>query len=320
MFAHCSLLTSLDLSNFDTSNVQSMANLFSHCHKLESLDVSNFNTSLIKSMNKMFDNCLALHSLDLSNFDTSNVNSMESMLSSCKNLEFLYINILNSNITFKDIFKPTKDNFIICGENGENLINDLNLIDINIRCNISNPINEFKCFTNKNGNFNSNNYACNICGNNASSCYIEIKHNFIDETKSVQYTNQITENFNFNTIITNNFISQTISTIEFSKEINDNELTTVINEIINKSSDFYSLEESTEIIHEKTEINNGTIFNYALNETYANLSLDLVEEQETINLVANKVHIIENKTENIKNIINNLINDFNITEIDDGKD
>ena len=173
---------------------------------------------------------------------------------------------------------------------------------------------------NKNGNFNSNNYACNICGNNASSCYIELNHNFIDETKSVQSTNKITEDFNFYNLSTYNFISQAISTIKFSKEINDNELTTVINEITNISSDFYSLEESTEIIHEKTEINNGTILNYALNETYTNLSLDFVEKQEAIYLITDKVDIMENKTEKIKNIINKLIDDFNMTEINDGKD
>ena len=45
-----------------------------------------------------------------------------------------------------------------------------------------------------------------------------------------------------------------------------------------------------------------------------------MEEQETINLITDKVDIMENKTEKIKNIINNLINDFNMTEIDDGKD
>ena len=89
---------------------------------------------------------------------------------------------------------------------------------------------------------------------------------------------------------------------------------------LNISSDFYSLEESTEINHEKTEINNGTILNYALNETYTNLSLDFVEKQEAIYLITDKVDIMENKTEKIKNIINKLIDDFNMTEINDGKD
>ena len=45
-----------------------------------------------------------------------------------------------------------------------------------------------------------------------------------------------------------------------------------------------------------------------------------MEEQETINLITDKVDIMENKTEKIKNIINKLIDDFNMTEINDGKD
>ena len=57
-----------------------------------------------------------------------------------------------------------------------------------------------------------------------------------------------------------------------------------------------------------------------MNETYTNLSLDFVEKQEAIYLITDKVDIMENKTEKIKNIINKLIDDFNMTEINDGKD
>ena len=55
-----------------------------------------------------------------------------------------------------------------------------------------------------------------------------IKALFYDETNSVQYTNQITEDFNFINLTTYNFIFQAIST-EISNQINSNELTTEVN-------------------------------------------------------------------------------------------
>ena len=45
MFYRCLNLTSLDLSNFDTSNIIDMDGMFAHCSSLVSLDLSNFNTS-----------------------------------------------------------------------------------------------------------------------------------------------------------------------------------------------------------------------------------------------------------------------------------
>jgi len=45
MFWDCSSLTTLDLSNFDTSEVTNMQSMFSHCSSLTNLDLSNFYTS-----------------------------------------------------------------------------------------------------------------------------------------------------------------------------------------------------------------------------------------------------------------------------------
>ena len=73
--------TSLDVSNFDTSNVTNMSYMFNNCSKLTSLDVSNFDTSKVTDMNYMFNNCSSLTSLDVSNFDTSKVTDMRSMFS-----------------------------------------------------------------------------------------------------------------------------------------------------------------------------------------------------------------------------------------------
>ena len=90
MFYGCQALTSLDLSNFDTSNVTNMGGMFSDCKALTSLDVSNFNTSKVKTMESMFENCSSLTTLDVSNFDTSNVTDMSYMFFCCPKLTTIY--------------------------------------------------------------------------------------------------------------------------------------------------------------------------------------------------------------------------------------
>ena len=74
MFFNCSKLTTLDVSNFDTSNVTIMWKMFSACSSLTALDVSNFDTSNVTTMNYMFENCSKL-TVDCSHFDISKVTS-----------------------------------------------------------------------------------------------------------------------------------------------------------------------------------------------------------------------------------------------------
>ena len=100
MFNDCNKLTSLDLSNFDTSNVTNMTSMFNNCRALTSLDVSNFNTSKVTDMSSMFMSCRALTSLDVSNFNTSKVTNMEDMFSGCSSLTSLDVSNFNtSNVT-----------------------------------------------------------------------------------------------------------------------------------------------------------------------------------------------------------------------------
>ena len=56
-----------------------MWGMFQKCYSLTSLNVSNFDTSKVKNMNSMFKDCAYLSSLNLSNFDTSNVTDMNQM-------------------------------------------------------------------------------------------------------------------------------------------------------------------------------------------------------------------------------------------------
>ena len=123
MFKDCTQLTSLDLSNvstqnlnhmyqmfaccesletvsfgtsFDTSNVITMYYLFQGCFKLVSLDLSNFNTSNTTDMYGMFYFCTSLTSLDLSGFDTSKVMLMGSMFYGCIALDSLNVSSFNT--------------------------------------------------------------------------------------------------------------------------------------------------------------------------------------------------------------------------------
>lgn len=100
MFAECSNLTSLDVTNFNTCNVITMNRMFDNCCKLTSLDVSNFNTSNVTDLYGMFQNCYSLTSLDLRNFDTGNVTNMSEMFDCCEGLTSLDLsNFDTSNVT-----------------------------------------------------------------------------------------------------------------------------------------------------------------------------------------------------------------------------
>ena len=97
MFYKCSALTSLDLSSFNTSAVTDMSSMFNSCSSLTSLDLSSFNTSVVTDMNYMFNSCSSLTSLDLSSFNTSVVTNMESMFSSCSSLTSLDLSSFNTS-------------------------------------------------------------------------------------------------------------------------------------------------------------------------------------------------------------------------------
>ena len=96
MFLNCSSLTSLDLSSFDTSNVKDMSTMFLNCSSLTSLDLSTFSTSNVEDMRRMFDNCSSLTSLDLSTFDMSKVESTIYMFRGCEKLARIYAGSLFS--------------------------------------------------------------------------------------------------------------------------------------------------------------------------------------------------------------------------------
>ena len=104
MFNGCSKLTSLDLSNFDTSNVTNMGSMFYECDNLVKLDLSNFDTSNVTKMGGIFYNCSSLTSLDVSNFNTSKVTNISQIFALCKKLISIDVsNFDTSNMAYIDM-------------------------------------------------------------------------------------------------------------------------------------------------------------------------------------------------------------------------
>ncbi|HAO6026614.1 TPA: BspA family leucine-rich repeat surface protein [Listeria monocytogenes] len=92
-----SVATSIDVSNFDTSNVTSMYQMF-YRSAATSIDVSNFNTSKVTNMYAVFWSS-AVTSLDLSNFDTGKVTNMEGMFYESAVTSLDLSNFNTSNVT-----------------------------------------------------------------------------------------------------------------------------------------------------------------------------------------------------------------------------
>ena len=171
MFIGCSNLISLNLSNLNTSSVTTMEYMFYECSNLTSLDLSYFDTSRVNNMNQMFYECSNLISLNLSNIDASSVTSMQSMFGHCTNLE--YINLINTKINrnIKSFLTPSnyEEKLSICTENDiwpwifslvySQYVNCINNIPY-FNNNDNEPI--IKCYKK---NIDTDN-PCKMCGNN----------------------------------------------------------------------------------------------------------------------------------------------------------
>ena len=100
MFYFCESLTNLDLSNFNTFNINNIKNMFLGCKSLINLNLSNFNAGKVTDMSCMFDNCNSLINLNLSNFNTQNVTDMSFMFDNCYSLKDLDLSSFNTqNVT-----------------------------------------------------------------------------------------------------------------------------------------------------------------------------------------------------------------------------
>ena len=122
-------LATLNLSNFDTSQVTNMSQMFALMSNLTTLDLSSFDTSQVTNMGLMFYSMTNLVTLDLSNFNTSKVTNMNDMFSLWygdrlkDKLEKIYVNndFDTTNLTdFSEMFENREK---LRGGNGSFLTN-----------------------------------------------------------------------------------------------------------------------------------------------------------------------------------------------------
>ena len=98
MFDNCRSLTSLDVSNWDTSNVTNMAAMFSNCESLTTLNLSKWDTSNVIYMSNMFRYCNALTTIT-GVIDMKSCTSYAGMFRSCTKLTGVKIKNPPSGIT-----------------------------------------------------------------------------------------------------------------------------------------------------------------------------------------------------------------------------
>ena len=314
MFSNCTNLSSLNISNFDTSNVNNMQDMFANCINLTTLDLFNFNTSQVDNMNSIFANCINLASLNLFNFDLSNIKSIDNMFYGCYDLEYINLNIskINTRVTTKiNTFSQTHQNLILCTENTEN-DND---IFINIFSekkkfffkDISQSEYIYICFMKNSSLYNH--YICDICekkllmnnntlnDNNSYNICLE----YIDENFYINYTDINSQSFNISNI---------------NIESNKNDIDNFYEQIIN-----YSLYELN-ITNNNYEIISNYINNTEDNSFNSDISQLIGDSDinEPITIIFFNNSQIEKINQTIENIINNLIYEFNTSELDNGID
>ena len=299
IFYGCSSLASLNLSNFAPLKVRNVSYMFYNCTSLILLDLSNLDTSEIKNMSNIFYGCSKLNSLDISNFNMSLVTDMNNMFYDCSNLE--YINLKSSeiksdiNISTENIFLFTPQNLMACSENENDILINLLGEKINIYCDDI-YVNKYYCYMKNYSIYN--NYMCDICQNNFTFIYNESYNNYsyinCFEPKIVLYYNSCK-----------------------TCEIEGNETN---NNCIECKDDFIYEFNITNSKYKNCYMNNPfEPTTYIINNIYPHYTSELINGETSIIITSTNVQV-ENKTEKIQNIINNLIVDFNITDTQSGND
>ena len=100
MFEYCLILTSLNLNNFDTSQVTDMSYMFNGCSSLISLDLSYFITSKVTQMIGMFFDCVYLEYINMNNFEETILDSASAMFQNIPENVVVCINTDNNRKIF----------------------------------------------------------------------------------------------------------------------------------------------------------------------------------------------------------------------------
>ena len=131
MFKNCENIVKIDLSNFDTSEIQDMEGMFYGCTKLKSINFGNINTEKVKTMTNMFFDCKSIETLDLSKFNTQAVNEMDGMFKNAKSLlsldlsSFKTTSVYNMNNLFYNCKSLIYLNLVSFEETTSNSIYDI---------------------------------------------------------------------------------------------------------------------------------------------------------------------------------------------------
>ena len=80
-----------------------MSYMFSHCSSLKSINLSSFNTTNVNNMYRMFEFCSSLELIDLSSFNTTNINNMKTIFFGCNSLKKEKENIKINNKVYKQL-------------------------------------------------------------------------------------------------------------------------------------------------------------------------------------------------------------------------
>ena len=127
MFSAMFSLTTLNLSNFDTSQVTNMGSMFAYMRNLTTLNLSNFDTSKVTDMSRMFSGISNLTTIDLSNFNTSNVTDISYMFSlddgDVDKLERIYVNNDFNTTKLTNFYRMFENRKKLRGGNGSFLAN-----------------------------------------------------------------------------------------------------------------------------------------------------------------------------------------------------
>ena len=95
MFGNCNNLESVQLSNFEVQNVESMLGMFHKCNSMTNLSVPNFNTENLEEASYLLSDCEKLQYIDFSKFNTIKLEGYENIT---KNLPEKGTLICNKNI------------------------------------------------------------------------------------------------------------------------------------------------------------------------------------------------------------------------------
>ena len=85
----------LDITNFDTKNVEDISFMFSST-KLNKIEfLKEMRTNNVKNMSYLFKNCLFLEKINMSSFETNNIEDISSMFENCNSLKTIDMGSFN---------------------------------------------------------------------------------------------------------------------------------------------------------------------------------------------------------------------------------